>query len=364
MRVALLVLLAGAFACGAAGAPFLSGGTPPVPPRSGDGAGYYYWDSQETGEWAPVYEWFEPLEARGWRDDDACWTTATPFDIRFCGEVFPAGSTFYVGSNGVVGFVGDDMDDPINQAVPDAVRPNCLIAPLWDNLAGYADGDVYLDVDGTAPERRWYITYSPWHFYNSGIDPIEFQVVVFETELTSVNNTVEFHYRDVEGDSWRDNGASATVGLENRAGADAGRYSFDQPVIPNEFAVRFVDELFVDDQIGEFHLLAPPDGSEVRPGEIVHFTWQRAQYMGHGYLYYRLYLAENPDFEDPMVFETGGDTGMDCIFGTGDIGEHWWKVLAVESDIGLERWSEEVFSFFVAPVDVYMTSWGFIKAAF
>ncbi|MCK4594761.1 hypothetical protein KAU45_09690, partial [bacterium] len=213
--------------------------------------------------------------------------------------------------------------------------------------------------------KRWYITYSPWYFYNGGIDPIEFQVVIVETGLTTINLTVEFHYRYVDGDSWRDHGASATVGLENGGVVEAVRYSFDQPVIFNEFAIGFVDQHYVDDQIGEFHLLTPEDGYQGSPGETIHFTWEAAEYSGHGSVNYTLYLADNADFDDAVIFEIGEDTEMHYIFGTDDVGSYWWKVLADESDVGLTRWSEEVFTRVISQAEVFQTSWGvIIKAVF
>jgi len=364
MRFTLCLLLVVALAGGVSGAPFLSVGTPGVPPRGGADAGYYFWDSLESGDWAPEYEWFEPSGAQGWSGDDAVWSAVTPFDIRFCGELYPAGSTLYVGSNGAVGFSDSGLEGPINQRIPDPTLPNCLIAPLWDNLHGSTDGEIYLDLDGTAPERRWYVTYSPWYFDSTWLDPIEFQVVFYETDAVFVNDTLEFRYRDLDGDSWRDHGASATVGLEDGSGLEAARYSFDQPVIPDGFAVRFVDQNYVDDQLGAFSLLTPVDESDVIPDVTVHFTWEASEYGGHGQLLYALYLARDPDFGEVMVFDTGADAGMDHVFGTDETGPYWWKVMARETDIGLTRWSEEVYTLDVSASEIVESSWGTIKTEF
>jgi hypothetical protein len=364
MRPITCLFIALTLAGGALGAPFLSAGIQAIPPRGGVDAGYYFWDSMETGKWAPEYEWYEPFGAQGWCDDDACWSAVTPFDIRFCDEDYPAGSTLYVGSNGVLGFSNGGMTAAINQAIPDPTQPNGVISPLWDNLHGSTDGDIWLDLDGTAPERRWYITYSPWYFDSSTQDPIEFQVVIYESDTAGANNTIEFRYRDVVGDSWRDHGASATVGLENAPGGDAARYSFDSPIIPDEFAVRFVDQCYVDDQLGAFGLSTPEDDSIYGPGVTVHFTWEASEYGGHGRLMYALHLSRDPEFGEVLVFDTGSETGMDYVFGTGETGHYWWKVQARESDLDLTRWSDEVYSFEVSDSELVESSWGTIKAGF
>ncbi|HUT97484.1 MAG TPA: hypothetical protein VM054_00235 [bacterium] len=364
MRFTQSLLLIVALVGVASGAPFLSAGISVVPPRGGADAGYYFWDSMESGEWAPEYEWFKPFVSQGWCGDDVCWSALTPFDVRYCGVLHTAGSTLYVGSNGVLGFSDNGLAGPINQRIPDPAQPNGVIAPLWDNLHGSTDGRIYLDLDGTAPDRQWYVTYSPWYFNGTLVDPIEFQVVFFETDTTGVNNTLEFRYRDLDGDSWRDHGASATVGLEGASGLEAARYSFDQPAIPDEFAVRFVDQYYVDDQLGVFSLLTPEDSSVVGPGETVHFTWEDPEYGGHGQLLYALYLARDPDFGEVVVFDIGADEGMDHVFDTDEAGPYWWKVLARETDLGLTRWSEEVYALDVSASEIVESSWGTIKTEF
>ncbi len=372
MRKVLMLLLLGAVAVFAAGAigvqdessPMVAAPLGPdyVPLRSGDGAGYYFWDSQETDNWAPSYNWRTPRNPRGWRGDDTYWNLTTPFDIRFCGNDYPSGSSFYVGSNGILGFYMTDMDEPINQNIPDGVAPNSILTPLWDNLHGYADGDIYVEVAGSSPTQKWCISYTPWYFYNAPSDPIEFQVMIFQAPVSNMNNTIEFRYKDVVGDTWRDHGLSATVGLEKRSGTDAAKYSYNEEVIPNQFAIRFVDSNYVDDQVGEFDLLTPPDGSEYEPGDTIHFTWEAAEYSGHGSVNYTLYLADNNDFDDPVIFERGGATWLDYIFGDDDRGGYWWKVKAKETELGLTVWSE-VWTFDIAGA-VEETTWGQIKASY
>ncbi len=330
----------------------------------GDGAGYYFWDSHEASEWAPVYNWRTPHNPQGWQGDDTYWTTTLPFDVKFCGGDHSAGSNFYIGSNGILGFGSTGMDDPINQNLPNSTSPNNIIAAFWDNLAGYSTGEIYVETAGSAPTRKLVISYSPWYFYEASADPIEFQILIYEAPLTTVNNSIELRYKDVIGDSWRDNGTSATVGLENSSGSDAVQYSYNQEIISNQLAILFVDTNWVDDQMGEFNLLTPGDGDLVYTGETIHFSWEVPDYTGHGHIHYTLYIADNSDFNNPMVFDRGLNAWFDYIFGTDDTGHYWWKVYAEEDDIGINEWCNDVFDFIVTGVGVTNTTWGQIKAEF
>jgi len=329
----------------------------------GDGAGYYYWDSHEASEWAPAYNWRTPHGPQGWSGDDTYWTTTLPFDVKFCGSDHDAGDNFYIGSNGILGFSSSGMDNPINQNLPNSSSPNNIIAAFWDNLSGYSTGEIYVETAGSAPTRKLVVTYTPWYYYEAGADPIEFQILIYEAPLSTVNNSVELRYKDVIGDSWRDNGLSATVGLENSSGTDAVQYSYNQEIIPNQFVILFVDMNWVDDQMGDFDLLTPADGEVYYPGDTVHFTWEEPEYSGHGTVTYTLYIADNSDFDNPLVFDRGENPWFDYIYGDDDGGQYWWKVFAEEDDIGNSVWCNEVFDFTIF-TSVAETTWGQIKAEF
>ncbi|MCX7022819.1 MAG: hypothetical protein NTW26_11220, partial [bacterium] len=121
-----------------------------VPLVSGDGAGYYFWDSNETSDWAPAYDW---IDAAGGTDlgtgDEASFTVTTPFFIRFCGRDYPAGSTVYVGCNGALSFRNAGIPGA-NQNIPDAATPNAVAAVAWDDLRGISGDHLYsyLDTSG------------------------------------------------------------------------------------------------------------------------------------------------------------------------------------------------------------------------
>jgi hypothetical protein len=326
----------------------------------GDGAGYYFWDSNEDSEWAPVYNW---IDAGGGTDlgigDEASFTVTTPFDIRFCNRDYAAGSTVYVGCNGALSFRNPGIPGA-NQDIPDTTAPNALAAAAWDDLRGISGDHLYSYLDTTGDLDIWVLSYDPWHRYLS-VGPFRFQMQIYEQPMAWINNTVEFHYQTVLA-SGINLGHSATVGLENWGGTEAAAYSYNSN-LEAEFAVRFIDTRWVDDALGAFHLLTPEDGYPFSPGETIHFTWEEPEYYGFGVLNYTFYLADNEDFTDPMVIDRGTYTWFDYIFGFDQWVDHWWKVYAEEDDIGLNRWSEEIWHI-EGIGEVTETTWGQIKAAF
>ncbi|MCD4733296.1 hypothetical protein K8R78_03555 [bacterium] len=337
-----------------------------IPAHAGDGAGYYFWDRGERSDWAPTYEWFSPQNGQSWQDNDTYWTTTLPFDIRFCDVDFAAGASFYIGSNGILGFVETNMNEPINQNLPNGGAPNAVIAPLWDDLLGGSSGDISLDVDGAAPNRRWIISFSPWYFYGSPVDSLEFQVVISEINVDDVNNTIEFRYRDVIGDSWRDNGASATVGLENLGGTEAALYSFNQGIISNGLAIRFTDATFIDSQLNSFNLLTPEDNFHGRVGDNINLSWEASAYSGVGVVTYEVYLADNSELTDPLILNAGTNTSLVHVFGTGNEGDWYWSVKATETTLSLEKWAEQTRMMTIHEYDwaITETTWGEIKTIY
>jgi hypothetical protein len=315
---------------------------------AGSGAGYYFFDTHEPSDPPFRYWWFHQFGSQGWADNDAYWTTSIPFDVRFCGVDYPAGSTLYVGSNGIVGFTEAGMDEPINQNLPDPNPPNAIIAGWWDDLDGSSGGNIWLDQDSHDGVQALAITYQPQYFVDSApSDPIKFQIQIYEQEYPGTNNRIELQYFDTIGDSWRDGGISATIGLENADGTDAALYSFEQSVLSDVFGVRFVDQLLYDSRLGPFDLLAPPDGTEITIGDRVTFSWGDSAYVGGGELTYYILIADNPELTDPHEVSAGSSTHKDIVFGTIglDPGLWYWSVRAEESLIGNTRLADSVWTF-------------------
>ncbi|MCK4594762.1 hypothetical protein KAU45_09695, partial [bacterium] len=328
---------------------------------SGEGAGYYYWDSNETGEWAPEYNW---IDASGGTDlgtgDDASFTVTTPFLIRFCNRNYPSGSTAYVGCNGALSFKNAGIP-AANQNIPVSAAPNALIAVVWDDLRGTTGDHLYSYLDISNELSIWVISYDPWHRYLS-IGPFRFQIHIYERPMTGMNNTIELHYQTVWSGGYN-LGQSATVGLENWDGTQAAAYSYNDDLEAG-FAIRFIDTNYVDNWIGEFDLLSPRDGSDdYHEGDTVTFTWEAAEYSGDGSLTYTWLLDTDPVLTDAQEFDAGGDTQIDHTFVVGDQGVWYWSVRAQEDGFGHTRMAESIRSIEILPeVAVVETTWGQIKA--
>lgn len=335
----------------------------PAPLDHGEGAGYLWWDSNESSTWAPSTNWRTPSNSLGFRADNDYTTYPIPFNIRFCMGNFSAGSNIYISSNGFVSFSSTGAHDPINQNIPNPNAPNLLVAALWDNLHGYSNGEVSADVFGSAPNREFVITWSPWYYNGSSVDPIEFQIIFYETNVSNMNNTVEIQYKDVFGDSWRDRGSSATVGIENVNGQSAAKYSYNQAILDNGLAIRFVDKTFVNSQLDPFDLLTPAHNSHHEVGDTINFSWEPSGYSGAGSVTYELFLSSNPQFTDPLVFDVGTSTSMNYVFGTGQHGTYYWRVRATESILQLHRYSDSTNIFYIQQQgSISKTTWGAIKA--
>lgn len=314
----------------------------------GSGGGYCFLDTTEPTDPIFRYWWFHQWGSQGWADNDAYWTTTTHFDVRFCGVDYPSGSTLYVGSNGLLGFIVDGMDEPVNQELPDPTLPNSVIAGWWDDLDGTEGGNIWIDRVEKDGVQALAITYQPQYFFDAPpVDPIKFQIQIYEQEYPNANNRIEFHYWDVIGDSWRDSGASATIGLENADGTDAALYSFDQAVLSNILGIRFVDQLVYESQLGPFDLLEPPDGTEITIGDRVIFRWERPSYEGDGELTFYILFADNPELTDPEELDVGSSSFKEIVFGTFglDPGLWYWSVQCEESLMDNTRMADSVWSF-------------------
>ncbi len=334
-----------------------------VPLISGGGAGYYFWDSGESSDWAPTYSW---IDASGGTDlgvdDDAFFTVTTPFAIRFCGADYASASDFYVGTNGEIGFSIASMNSRYNQDLPNASTPNNLVAIYWDDMRGYTGDHLYSYTD-SGDDDLFVISYDPWSHYSGTHGELQFQAYFVEnnTGLT-INNTVVLQYQNPSAEA----GVSATVGLENAAGDAAAQYSFNSAELSANLAIIFIDAAYVDNYIDSFNLLAPADGAEVVDGTLVTFDWEDATYGGSGNFYYEIALSENADLSSPFHEATGiAASTYDYTINQGNTSDVtvYWGVRAVEDTIGFTRNCSNIFDFTLHQNDyaIEETTWGQIK---
>lgn len=191
-------------------------------------------------------------------------TTGTGLGLTDDGEAnitIPWAATFFgvtssnlrVGNNGVILFNATAGDvGTANAALPNAAL-GLAIAPFWDDIDSDT-GDVYWEVQGTAPNRMLIVEwYNRPHFSNIG--SVTFQAILYET-----SNEIKYQYLDVDfGDPLYSFGASATVGI-NKDASTALQVSFNQPVIQNGQAILFTPAAILtasDSDWAEVNVLIP-----------------------------------------------------------------------------------------------------------
>ncbi len=77
--------------------------------------------------------------ARGWNDDDACWSYTLPFTFPFFGTSY---GSVYVCSNGFLDFTSSNPDASNSLS---EFKSRVMIAPVWDDLlTNQLDDDIYI----------------------------------------------------------------------------------------------------------------------------------------------------------------------------------------------------------------------------
>ncbi len=356
---------------------------------------YAWMDTDET--FCPSYSW---IDASSGTDlgigDDTYFTTTTPFDIDFYGNSYSSGTSFYVGTNGMMGFSSTGMYSLSNQDLPSTSTPNNLMAVYWDDMRGYSGDHLWSYVGGSSPNRWWVISYDPWHNYGASSYAVQFQVVIFEND-GSFDNIIVFQYEDTTA-SHDDHGASATAGIENSSGTEGHSYCYNQGNLDESLAVAYigVDGLYPN----PFDLLSPADGSTIQvPGGIgttseavslgggqdpvgykgsvdVTFEWENnGLVLGWDFwdrVEFELLIDDDPAFGSPE-YDIPGITGefpsyMQTITVTEDT-TFYWRVIAsfIAFDGDYSTTCNDDFHLYldVSPyVTIQPTSLGHIKAIF
>ena len=150
-------------------------------------------------------------------------TIALGFPITFYGQTY---TQAHVCTNGFLELVGPSAGTcPFGNApLPDTERPNAAVYPFWDDLLVDASASIRTDTLGTAPNRRFVIEWRNVHFFLDTTRRVDFNVVLHE------NGQIVTQYRNIAADG-REQGNSATIGIENAAGSVALQFSSSQAVL-------------------------------------------------------------------------------------------------------------------------------------
>jgi len=193
-----------------------------------DSGGYCWIDSDTVG--GPQYNWIDttgfqyaPNLGDEYRINIPVYFSYPYYDSSY--------AYVYVSANGwlAAGHVDPGgTGDSTSGHLPSTTAPNNMICPFWDNLAmgpGFGGGYLRFRTFGAAPDRYFVLIF---HNVNrigtETTNLLTFEVIIHE------DGDIVFQYADVTvGDSLRDHGRSASVGIENRTGTTGLQYMRGHP---------------------------------------------------------------------------------------------------------------------------------------
>lgn len=162
--------------------------------------------------------------------DDAATSVSLPFPINFHGQSYTTGR---IHTNGLVSFgsASGEPDTWANPTMPTATAPNAVVAPFWDDFEVDAAASVRTQTLGTTPNRSYVVEWRNVGFRPTNTERLTFEVIFHE------NGTIAFHYGAMSTPTQQ--GAGATVGLENASGTVAALYSFHEAVLTGDSSITY-----------------------------------------------------------------------------------------------------------------------------
>jgi glucose/arabinose dehydrogenase len=160
--------------------------------------------------------------------DNAITQIALPFAMPFYGQSY---GSAWVDTNGKISFVDPGGAAAANTAIPSVTPPNATVYAFWDDLVVDAAASVRTAVTGTSPSRQFVVEWRNVLLRGTGSHRVTFEVVLFE------NGDIATNYQNLSNALER--GKSATVGIEDAAGAIGIQYSFNSASLSNGVGVLF-----------------------------------------------------------------------------------------------------------------------------
>ncbi|MFD9600571.1 S8 family serine peptidase [Streptomyces sp. NPDC059970] len=176
-----------------------------------------------------TYSWISGSSKVALSGDEDTKTIALPFPVKLYGVSYSSAS---VTTNGLINFLEPRLGDYDNVALPSADKPNGTVAAFWDDLTLDKKSSVQTATTGTTGSRKFAVVWNNAAFAGNTSARVSFEAVFDEA-----TGSVTFQYQGLSAAS-PENGASATVGIENQAGTDALQYSFNEPVLGDRSAIR------------------------------------------------------------------------------------------------------------------------------
>jgi hypothetical protein len=203
-----------------------------------DSYGYTYRDSNTGG---PLYAW-DDISSTGTKVSLDYWHQEASnipigFEFNFYGELY---DQILITCLGLLTFQQPSEYGLtylfLQNSITHTPEIHEFIAPFWDPYFVAENAPfVYYQTKGVAPNRVFVVEWCNNTQDNRGL--------AFEAMLFENSGNVEFQYKDVDFNqnfmANSNNGAMATVGIEDQSGVVGLEYSYNQPVIANRLAILF-----------------------------------------------------------------------------------------------------------------------------
>jgi subtilisin family serine protease len=185
-----------------------------------------------------------------------------PFTFRYYDQSHNA---IYVSANGMVAFAADGLNQFSNVDLPNSALPNAMLCPWWDDLNPEGGGSIHVGVTGTAPNRRFVVSWVGIPHRNPG----KKSSFTFQAVLEEATQRIVFQYLNVDAGHSTGAGKSATIGVENHGGTVAARYSYNgSTLLQNNQAIAFVPALAPSLSVtpADAFISTGPTGGPFHPG--------------------------------------------------------------------------------------------------
>ena len=175
-------------------------------------------------ETASYIEGTTPLALSG---DDNFTNVTLPFAFSLYGQSYTSAA---VCTNGFLTFLSGTCPFT-NSGIPSAGTPNAAVYPFWDDM--YMDASSSMWTSTLTSPNRFVIEWRNASFFPCCGDRLDFEVVLYE------NGQILTQYRNL--DNSHEQGASATLGIENAVGSVAFQYSLNEAALATgTSAIRYL----------------------------------------------------------------------------------------------------------------------------
>jgi hypothetical protein len=161
--------------------------------------------------------------------DDEQVRVSLPSGFAFDYYAMPA-TWIDISSNGYldISTANDPAQPWANTSLPDPTQPTGIAAAWWDDLNPAGAAKIFSQTVGIAPHRTFVVEWADVAPFTAGST----SGVTFEALLEEGTGAISFAYKDVTaGVAGFDNGAGATVGIEDPSGTTATQIGYNQPVL-------------------------------------------------------------------------------------------------------------------------------------